>query len=169
MPTVNSSSLLSQLSKNIDHIAIAVNDLEKSIDFYQNVLGFTLFERRETVGKKTAMSSAVMRSGCITFVLLQGRNPDSQVSKYIEQYGSGVQHIAIEVQSLVDVSEDLKQRGVEFCTDIICSPGMKQIFSKRDPISGIMIELIEKTAAEANFTDNSVQQLFETLEEKDLF
>lgn len=168
MSEKSSPSILAKYSKNIDHLAIAVTDLESSIEFHQNILGFTLVERRETTGKKTAMSSAVMRSGSITFVLIQGKSSDSQVSKFIEHYGPGVQHIAIEVENLINVSEELKKRGFEFDTDIIRSPGLKQIFSKRNPVSGLMIEFIEKTD-NADFTDNSVQQLFESLEEKGSF
>lgn len=168
MSKTSSLSVLAKYSKNIDHLAIAVTDLESSIEFHQNVLGFTLAERRKTTGKKTAMSSAVMRCGPITFVLIQGKSSDSQVSKFIEHYGPGVQHIAIEVESLVNVFEELKKRGFEFDTDIICSPGLKQIFSKRNPVSGLMIEFIERTS-DGDFTDNSVQNLFESLEEKDSF
>lgn len=87
--------MLSNYSKNIDQIAIAATDLESSIHFYESILGFELIERRKTPGKKTAMISAVMRLGAITFVLLQGTSPDSQVTKFMEHHGPGVQHIAI--------------------------------------------------------------------------
>lgn len=169
MQQTTSLSLLSKYSKNIDHIAIAVTDLESSIEFHRSVLGFELIERRETTGKTTAMISAVMRSGSITFVLLQGTSSNSQVSKYIELYGPGVQHIAIEVEKIVDVYEELIERGFEFNTDIIRSPGLNQIFSKRYPDLGLMIELIERTEENTGFTDNNVQQLFDELEKKDSF
>lgn len=90
------------------------------------------------------MISAVMRSGAITFVLLQGTSPDSQVTKFIEHHGPGVQHIAIEVTHIGDVVKDLKQRGFDFNTNIIHSPGFNQIFSKTNPHSGLIIKLIEK-------------------------
>src|SRR5215216_1329081 len=66
---------LSQYATSIDHVAVAVRDLEESIRFYSEVLGFELKERRRTEGKATAMISAVMKAGPITVVLLEGNFP----------------------------------------------------------------------------------------------
>jgi methylmalonyl-CoA epimerase len=161
------SELLSKYAKSIDHIAIAVNDLEASIAFYSKVLGFQLTERRRTEGRVTAMISAVMKAGPVTVVLLEGTSPESQVSKYVEHYGPGVQHIAFAVENLPALAEELKGAGLEFDTRIIESPGLRQIFSQRDPGSGMMYELIERMGGD--FSDESVQNLFEQLEEKDSF
>lgn len=163
----NPLELLGRYARSVDHIAVAVNDLEQSIEFYSKVLGFQLHERRRTEGKATAMVSAVMKAGPITVVLLQGTSPDSQVSKYVEHYGPGVQHIAIEVENLPQVAEDLKKAGLEFDTTIINSPGLRQIFTHREPNSGMMFELIERMGGD--FSDESVQNLFEQLEQKDTF
>jgi methylmalonyl-CoA epimerase len=163
----NPLELLGRYARSVDHIAIAVNDLEQSIDFYSKVLGFQLHERRRTEGKATAMVSAVMKAGPITVVLLQGTSAESQVSKYVEHYGPGVQHIAIEVENLPQVAEDLKKAGLEFDTTIISSPGLRQIFTHRETNSGMMFELIERMGGD--FSDESVQNLFEQLERKDTF
>jgi methylmalonyl-CoA epimerase len=159
--------LLAKYARSIDHIAIAVNDLEASIEFYRNVLGFSLEERRRTEGKTTAMISAVMKAGPLTVVLLEGTSPESQVSKYVEHYGPGVQHIAFEVENLPAAAEELKRAGLEFDTSIINSPGLRQIFSARDSGSGMMYELIERMGGD--FSDASVQNLFEQLEKKGTF
>jgi methylmalonyl-CoA epimerase len=159
--------LLGEYASSIDHIAIAVSDLETSIAFYTNVLGFVLHERRKTEGKRTAMISAVLKAGPITVVLLEGTSEESQVSKFIEHYGPGVQHLAIGVQNLPEMAERLEQGGLEFDTKVINSSGLRQIFTKRDPGSGVMIEFIERMGGD--FSDQSVQQLFEQLEQKDSF
>ncbi len=163
----NPKTLLAKYAKSIDHIAIAVHDLEASIQFYQKVLGFELHERRETKGKNTAMISAVMKAGDITAVLLQGTTPESQVSRFVENYGAGVQHIAIGVDNLPAMAEDLKQAGMEFDTTVIEGGGLRQIFSHRDPGSGMMFEFIERLGGD--FSDESVQNLFNQLEEKDAY
>jgi 4-hydroxyphenylpyruvate dioxygenase-like putative hemolysin len=131
------------------------------------VLGFSLQERRRAEGKATAMDSAVMKAGPVTVVLLQGTSPESQVSKYVEHYGPGVQHIAFGVENLPELAEKLKKAGLEFDTDVIESPGLRQIFSARDPGSGMMYELIERMGGD--FSDQSVQSLFEQLEKKNAF
>ena len=158
---------LGKYAKSVDHVAIAVHDLEESIKFYTQTLGFQLHERRKTEGKHTAMVSAVLKAGPVTFVLLQGTSPDSQVSKFVEHYGAGVQHVAIGVENLPEMADDLKAAGMDFDTNVISSPGLRQIFSHRDPGSGMMFEFIERMGGD--FTDQSVQQLFEQLEKKDAY
>lgn len=158
---------LAKHAVGIDHVAIAVQDLEESIRFYTSVLGFELTERRRTEGKQTAMISAVLKAGPVTVVLLQGTSPDSQVSKFVEHFGPGVQHIAIGVEDLPALAEELKGEGMEFDTSVIRSPGLLQIFSHRDGGSGMMFEFIERKGGD--FNDQSVQSLFEQLEKKDSF
>jgi methylmalonyl-CoA epimerase len=167
MSNPDALALLGKYAKSVDHIAVAVHDLEKSIEFYTKVLGFQLHERRRTEGKTTAMVSAVMKAGPITVVLLQGTTPESQVSKYVEHYGPGVQHIAVAVDNLPEMAEELKGAGLEFDTNVISSPGLRQIFSARDPGSGMMYEFIERLGGD--FSDESVKNLFEQLEKKDAF
>jgi methylmalonyl-CoA epimerase len=160
-------TLLGKYGKSVDHIAIAVRDLEEGIKLYSEQLGFQLHERRRTEGRTSAMVSAVMKAGPITIVLLQGTSPESQVSRYVEHYGPGVQHIAIEVDDLQTLTEELKSAGVEFDTNIISSPGLRQIFTHRDENSGMMYELIQRMGGD--FSDESVQNLFEQLEAKDTY
>lgn len=158
---------MAKYARNIDHVAIAVHDLEASIEFYSKVMGFQLHERRKTEGKNTAMISAVLKAGPVTVVLLQGTSPDSQVSKFVDRFGAGVQHIALGVENLPEMAEELKAAGMEFDTTVISSPGLRQIFSRRDEGSGMMFEFIERMGGD--FTDQSVQQLFEQLEKKDAY
>jgi methylmalonyl-CoA epimerase len=152
---------------SIDHVAIAVHNLEESIKFYTDVLGFELTERRRTEGKLTAMVSAVLKAGSITVVLLEGTTPESQVSRFVEHFGPGVQHVAFGVQNLPEMAEELKGSGMEFDTTVIESAGLRQIFSTRDKGSGMMFEFIERMGGD--FSDQSVQQLFEQLEKKNAF
>ncbi len=167
-PTTSSSNL-AESAVNLDHIAVAVPDLEASIAYYQDVLGFEVLERRQTEGQKTAMVSAVLKAGPITLVLVQGTTPESQVSRYIEHYGSGVQHIAIGVKDMPALVERLKASGTEFYTTVIEGEGIRQIFTCRDAHSGMMFEFIERLDDSGNFSDRSVQELFRQLEASDAF
>lgn len=162
-------SVLAEKALAIDHVAIAVHNLEESISFYTQTLGFEVVERRETRGKKTGMISAVLRAGNLTFVLLQGTSPESQVSRYVDTYGPGVQHIAIGIDDLPEVAERLKGDGLSFDTSVIRGSGLPQIFTRRDPASGMMFEFIEHTESKGDFSDQSVQQLFQQLEERDAY
>lgn len=152
----------------VDHLAIAVDDLEAAVKFYTQSLGFVEVERRRTEGKKSGMNSVVVEGGPLKIVLLQGTSEESQVSRYVKEYGPGVQHVAFRVDGIEGVVTDLKDRGLKFDTDVINGPGLKQAFSQRDPVSGMMFELIERTGAEG-FADTNIQQLFESLEKKGSF
>lgn len=158
---------LARSALGIDHIAIAVHDLETSIRFFTQVLGFEIKERRRTEGISTAMTSSVLIAGPLTFVLLQGTTPESQVSRFVEHYGAGVQHIAIAVSDLPELVSELTTAGMNFDTTIIESPGLRQIFSKRDPGSGTMLEIIERRGGD--LSDAGVQQLFDQLEAQESF
>lgn len=158
---------LAKYITSIDHVAIAVHNLEESIKFYTEVLGFELKERRRTEGKHTAMISAVLKAGSITVVLLEGTSPESQVSRFVEHFGPGVQHVAFGVENLPEMAEELQASGLEFDTTVIESPGLRQIFGKRDTGSGMMFEFIERMGGD--FSDQSVQQLFDQLEKKNAF
>lgn len=164
-PTV--PALFARHAVRIDHIALAVPDLEASLAWYRDLLGFTVLERRETRGETTAMISAVMQLGPVVFVLTQGTSPESQVSRFIAHYGPGVSHVAIEVGDLPAVHDELRANGVAFATDVLRSSGLLQVFTRRDPRSGLMIELIQHVGGD--FSDDSVQRLFRTLEDNGEF
>ncbi|CAN5644497.1 hypothetical protein BH11MYX1_BH11MYX1_55310 [soil metagenome] len=164
----NPLTSLGRFAIKIDHIAIALPDLEASIAFYKQ-LGFELVERRATEGKSTAMVSAVLRAGGLLFVLVQGTGASSQVSRYIESYGPGVQHIAIEVRDAESLMHELTASGVAFSTNLIQGRDIRQAFTARDPSSGMMYEFIERQSNDGDFTDASVHSLFEQLERNGAF
>src|SRR5271165_1500136 len=116
------------LCGSIDHVAIAVTDLDEAVRWYCENLGFVEVERRLTQGNTTAMMSAVMKSGAAVVVLLQGTSPDSQVSKFVEKFGPGVQHLAFSVTNLDSALERLQQRGAAADIDIVEGVGIRQVF-----------------------------------------
>lgn len=160
--------ILGQQLEAVDHLAVAVEDLEGAVAFYRDQLGFQEVERRRTQGVRTGMDSVVLEGGPLKVVLLKGTSPESQVSRYVAEYGPGVQHVAFRVTGIEAVVADLRERGLPFDTEIIQGAGLKQAFSSRDPISGMMFELIERSG-EAGFQDQNIQKLFESLEQKGSF
>jgi len=147
----------------IDHLAIAVLDLESAITYYTKNMGFELDTIRDTQGKYSGMRSAVLFSGDFSIVLLTSLTEGSQIDRYIKQYGPGLQHIAFEVDNLHNTFESMKSVGMEFSTTIIEAPGIRQLFSKRDHNTGMMHEFIERTN-QSNFDEKNINQLFEQLE-----
>ncbi len=151
----------------IDHVAVAVTDLAEAIDWYTNKLGFHLVEERETRGERTSMLSAVVTAGSAVVVLIQGTAPQSQVSRFIEEFGPGVQHIAFGVRDMDEAMDRLAGSAGALDTPLIEDVGIRQAFLRRDPGSGVRVELIERTGG--SFSDNTVRQLFLAFEASDLY
>jgi catechol 2,3-dioxygenase-like lactoylglutathione lyase family enzyme len=156
---------IADLVVDVDHLAIAVEDLETAISWYES-LGFTPIERRLTEGEHTSMISEVMTAGRATIVLLQGTSPRSQISRFIEHFGAGIQHLALEVSDLDLALARVREAGgaAEAVTQ---DEGIRQAFLRREPGSGVRIELIERRGGA--FTDSSIRQLFLAFERQDLY
>lgn len=152
----------------IDHVALAVRELEPAIELFRDVLGFDLRCRRTTKGSKTGMVSAEMVLNDIKFVLCQGTEPESQVSRLIDEYGPGVAHVALRVDDVRGLTEDLVARGMAFDTTVIGNDSLRQRFSSRNPNTGLVFEFIERHGEE-HFRDQNVDDLFEQLERKNAY
>ena len=159
---------LSRNARRIDHVAVAVRELEPAIELFRERYGFELLERRTVTGAVSGMYSATMRAGGVTFVLCQGDSPESNVSRYIEHYGPGVQHVALEIDDHPGVQQDLRERGADLLTGIIHGPGLDQSFTRRDPNTGIQLEFVTRTENEG-FDDSNVRELFTAMERDGAF
>ena len=153
--------------EGIDHIAVAVPDLEEAIDWYTTKLGFRIIERRMTRGERTEMISAVVVAGGAVVVLIQGSSPESQVSRFIEHFGPGVQHVAFLVRDMDEAMGRLGKAGGTSDTPVLCDTGIRQVFVRREAGSGVRVELIERRGG--NFSDTSVERLFRVFEAHDLY
>ncbi|MDF3035733.1 MAG: Glyoxalase/bleomycin resistance protein/dioxygenase [Paucimonas sp.] len=156
-------------STRVDHVAIAVRDLEEALFLYQDVFGFELLKRREVQGAFSGMKSAELDAGGFSIVLVQGTDPQSQVSRYIEEYGPGVQHIAVEVDDVAALASTLSKSGVRFATDIIRGDGLVQIFTQREGNSGMMFEFIQRKGDAEGFEAGNIQKLFDQLETSEAY
>jgi len=159
--------LLGKYAKSIDHIAIAVKDLEASIAFYQDVLGFELHERRRTEGQGHGDGLGRDEGGARHGRAAGGhvaRVPGLQICRALR---AGRAAHRLRGREPPGHGRGPQGRGLEFDTDVIASPGLRQIFSARDPGSGMMYEFIERMGGD--FSDDSVKSLFEQLEKKGTF
>lgn len=162
------ASLLARNASRIDHVAIAVCDLEAAIALFGSQYGFELIDRADIEGVVSGMKTATMRAGGVTFVLCQGTSPKSNVSRYIEAYGPGIQHLAIEVDNQEQVLADAKERGADLLTDIIHGPGLDQSFTRRDTNSGMQLEFVTRVSNQG-FDKDNIRKLFSAMERDDVF
>ncbi len=158
---------LADLVLGIDHVAIAVEDIDASIAWYVSAVGFALLDRSEVSGDHSGMVYAIMKAGSATVVLVQGTAPESQVSKFLAAFGAGIHHIALAVTDLDAAIGRATAAGGSADTPVISDDGIRQAFLQRDPATGVRIELIERHGVP--FSEKNVEQLFRALEEKDLY
>lgn len=151
----------------LDHVAVAVDDLDAAVEWHSKALGFKEISRRETTGENTSMKSAVMKAGKAVIVLVQGTCSESQVSHFIARHGQGVQHVALAVSDLDQAVASLEEHGIAVDTPMIVDHGIRQVFLARTAESDVRYELIERRGGA--FTDRSVERLFRTLEAGKLY
>jgi methylmalonyl-CoA/ethylmalonyl-CoA epimerase len=127
----------------IEHIALAVSDLEAAIDHYTKVWGLEL-EHREVV-EDQGVEEAMFRLGDSYIQLLAPLSPETTVGKFIERQGEGLHHVAYEVRDLDTVLKQLKEKGVELL-DEKPRRGSRQTriaFAHPKGNLGVLVELVE--------------------------
>lgn len=128
----------------VDHIGIAVSNLEESIKFYEEVLGLKL-HGTETV-EEQKVKVAFLPVGDTEIELLEATSPDSPIAKFIEAKGQGVQHIAFKVDNIEVALEEMKAKGVRLIDEKprYGAGGAKIAFLHPKSTNGVLIELCEK-------------------------
>ena len=130
--------------KKIDHIGIAVNNLEESLSFYEDALGLKVDNVEEVAEQKVKVG--FLDIGGIHFELLESTSPDGPVAKFIEKRGEGIHHIAILVDNIEKSIEFMKDKGVKLIdeTPRKGAGGSKMAFVHPKSTHGILLELYEK-------------------------
>ncbi|MEM0474634.1 MAG: methylmalonyl-CoA epimerase [Zestosphaera sp.] len=129
----------------LDHIGIAVKNLDEAVRFYRDVLGLEL-EGVEEVPEES-VKVAMFRVGDTHIELLQGTTPESAISKFIEKRGEGIHHIAVRVEDVDKSVEVLKSRGAVLVYDKskLVSKGSRKInFVHPKSTGGVLLELVER-------------------------
>jgi len=124
----------------IDHIAIAVNDVEESAKIYQQALGVDSveFETVESEGVKVAIIH--LENGRVE--LMQPTNDLSPIKKFLDKKGPGLHHMALETDDIEGEVERMEGCGVQFLGKIRPgSAGTKVTFIHPKSLNGVLAEL----------------------------
>lgn len=95
---------------HIEHIGIAVKDLDESIRFYENVLGLQCYNIEEVEDQK--VRTAFFQVGDTKIELLESTSEEGPISKYIEKKGEGIHHIAYAVENIEQKLKEAEENGV---------------------------------------------------------
>ncbi|NIS61238.1 MAG: methylmalonyl-CoA epimerase [Proteobacteria bacterium] len=129
--------------KRIDHIAIAVNDMDEAAKFYTDTLQLDLGGVEVVTEQKTKV--AFLKIGGSTIELVQPASDDSPLVKFLEARGPGIHHICLEVDDIQKEVEELKRRGARMI-DETPRPGAhntRVAFIHPKSSGGVLIELNE--------------------------
>lgn len=162
-------------SMGIDHITLCVEDLEAAEYLFTKVLGFeVIWSARDVGSEKSSMDTVVVQRGNAKIALMQGRDKavKSQINEFIEKYGQGVQHVAIEVDDIEAVCREWESHGVRFSGSLKEGRDgfgpLKQRFTyPLFPGSGVFLELTQrKHGAEQSktFVRGTVEALYKDIE-----
>jgi len=131
----------------IDHVGIAVADLDEALAFYERVFGMRCVhqETNEDQGVREAMVAVGPdpAGGCLQ--LLAPLRPDSTIAKFLDRHGPGVQQVAYTVKSVDQASAELRARGARLLYDQPRrgTAGSRINFVHPKDAGGVLVELVE--------------------------
>ncbi len=128
----------------IDHIGIAVKNLDEALKFYEEVLGIKCVGTE--VVEEQKVKTAFLPIGDTEVELLEATDEDSPIAKFIEKRGEGIQHIAYRVDDIEKALEKVKAKGIRLIDE---KPrkgagGAKIAFLHPKSTYGVLIELCER-------------------------
>ncbi len=128
--------------KKIDHIGIAVSNLEEAIKVYESI-GLKVAETEEVEDQKVRV--AMIPVGESRIELLEATSPDSAIAKFIEKRGEGIHHIAINVENIEEALKKAKEAGIKLIDEKprIGAGGKKVAFLHPKSLRGVLLEFVE--------------------------
>jgi methylmalonyl-CoA/ethylmalonyl-CoA epimerase len=132
------------MARKIDHVGIAVKNLDEAIKFYEEVLGLKCTGTEIVEEQKAKV--AFVPSGDSELELLESTAPDGPIARFIEAKGEGIQHIAFRVDNLAEKLVELKARGIRLIDEKprYGAGGAKIAFLHPKSTFGTLVELSER-------------------------
>lgn len=130
--------------KKIEHIGIAVKNLEKSNLLFKTLLGSAHY-KTETVENEKVMVS-FFKTGDSKIELLQATTDESPIAKFIEKKGEGIHHLAFAVDDIIAAMAEMKELGFELLSDQPKEGADNKLICFLHPRStnGVLIELCQE-------------------------
>ena len=128
----------------IEHIGIAVANLEESSIIYEKLFGAPSYKQEEVASE--GVKTAFFKSGPNKIELLEATNPESPIAKFIGKKGEGIHHIAFDVEDIVAEIERLKKEGFIVLNETPKKGADNKLVAFLHPKStnGVLIELCQE-------------------------
>lgn len=130
--------------KKIEHIGIAVKDLEKSNALFASLFGKPHYKIEEVVSE--GVKTSFFKSGPNKIELLEATKPDSPIAKFIEKKGEGIHHIAFAVDNIETEIKRLKNEGFTVLNEVPKKGADNKLVAFLHPktTNGVLIELCQE-------------------------
>lgn len=132
---------------HIEHIGIAVSNLEESIHFWEDVMGLKCYNIEEVKDQK--VKTAFFKVGEVKIELLEATSPDSPIAGFLEKHGQGVHHIAFNLENTDQALKEVAGKGIRLI-DKTSRKGAEQLnigFLHPKSTQGILMEFCCKDQA----------------------
>lgn len=129
---------------HIEHLGIAVEDLDEAIKYYEQVLGMKCYSIEEVVDQK--VKTAFFLVGNTKIELLESTSPDGPIGKFIAKKGQGIHHIAFAVDSATEALKTAEERGITLIDKVSRkgAEGLNIGFLHPKTTLGVLTELCSK-------------------------
>ncbi len=128
---------------HIDHVGIAVKDLDAAVEMYETLLQTPCYKRE--IVESQQVETAFLQTGESKVELLGSTDPQSVINKFIENRGEGMHHVAFEVDDIHAEIERLTAEGFTLLSDVP-KPGADQkqiVFLHPKSSHGVLVELCQ--------------------------
>lgn len=128
----------------INHIAIAVDNIEESLAFWQDALGLSISHIEDVPSQKASV--AFIPTGDSEVELVRPTDETTGVAKFLKDRGPGMHHLCLEVDDIDGMLEQLKEKGVRLINETAqVLPGRKMAFIHPKSANGVLVELYQIT------------------------
>jgi len=129
--------------KRIHHVAVVVDDMEKSLSFWRDALGLNPSEVHDVPEQKSQV--AFLPAGESEVELVKPTSDDSGIARYLTKRGPGLHHICVEVDDIQAMLVRLKAGGARLINEmpITTAAGKKYAFIHPEFTGGVLVELYE--------------------------
>ena len=128
--------------KNLNHVAIAVADIDEALKFWQDALGLELSHVENVPSQKAEV--AFLPIGDSEVELVKPTDEGTGVAKFLAKRGPGMHHLCMEVDDIDGMLQTLKEKGIRLINEEpLTLPGRKMAFVHPKSSNGVLLELYE--------------------------
>ena len=130
----------------IDHVAIAVKDLDDALAFYREALGLEVTGRREVPAE--GVEIAFLPTDDTEIELISPLDPENSIGRFLEKRGEGIHHLCVGVEDIEAAVAQLKDEGARVLSEIKShADGTRYVFIHPKSTHGVLMELYQKPEA----------------------